>query len=69
MRHLILHGEYELNIDDKSRFLIPSEIRKKMDPERDGEAFFLVIGPDRRPWMYTERFYETALTRFHGRPS
>ncbi len=32
-----------------------------MDPERDGSAFFLVIGPDRRPWLYTERFYESLL--------
>jgi MraZ protein len=59
---LILHGEYELTIDDKNRFLIPAEIRKKMDPERDGGAFFLVIGPDRRPWMYTERFYEQMVS-------
>ena len=62
LRHLILHGEYELNIDDKNRFLIPAEIRKKMDPERDGAAFFLVIGEDRRPWMYTERFYESLVS-------
>jgi MraZ protein len=58
VRHLILHGEYEIAIDDKNRFLIPAEIRKRMDPERDGLAFYLVIGPDRRPWLYTERFYE-----------
>lgn len=62
MRHLILHGEYELNIDDKNRFLIPAEIRKKMDPERDGQAFFLVIGPDKRPWIYPERFYESLVS-------
>ncbi len=62
MRHLILHGEYEVAIDDKSRFLIPAEIRKRMDPERDGVAFFLVIGTDRRPWIYTERFYESLVS-------
>ena len=61
MRHLILHGEYELNIDDKNRFLIPAEIRKQMNSERDGDAFFLVIGPDRRPWMYPERYYESLV--------
>jgi MraZ protein len=59
---LILHGEYELNIDDKNRFLIPAEIRKRMDPERDGQAFFLVIGSDKRPWMYPERFYESLVS-------
>ena len=62
MRHLILHGEYEVSIDDKNRFLIPAEIRKRMDPERDGVAFFLVIGPDRKPWIYTERFYESLVS-------
>ena len=62
MRHLILHGEYEVSIDDKNRFLIPAEIRKRMDPERDGVAFFLVIGADRRPWVYTERFYESLVS-------
>ena len=33
-----------------------------MEPDRDGGAFFLVIGPDRRPWMYTERFYEQMVS-------
>ena len=42
--------------------MIPSEIRKRMDPERDGEAFFLVFGPDRRPWMYPERYYESLVS-------
>ena len=61
MRHLILHGEYDLAIDDKNRFLIPAEIRKVMNSERDGDAFFLVIGTDRRPWMYPERYYEQLV--------
>ena len=33
-----------------------------MDPERDGHAFYLVIGPDRRPWMYPERTYEEIVS-------
>ena len=61
MRHLILHGEFDLSIDDKNRFLIPSEIRKRMEPERDGNAFFMVIGADRRPYIYTERYYESLV--------
>jgi MraZ protein len=69
LRHLILHGEYELTIDDKNRFLIPAEIRKRMDPERDGGAFFLVIGPDRKPWMYTERYYEQMVSELPAQMS
>jgi MraZ protein len=61
LEHLLLHGEYELNIDDKNRFLIPAEIRKRMHPERDGQAFYLVIGPDRRPWMYPEKSYQALV--------
>lgn len=61
MRSLLLVGEFELSIDDKSRVLIPAEIRKKMDPDRDGEAFYMVLGKNRRPWLYLEKFYEELV--------
>jgi MraZ protein len=41
--------------------LIPSEIRRQIDPQRDGEAFFLVHGTDRRPWLYPERWYQELV--------
>ncbi len=63
MRHLVLYGEYELTIDDKNRMLIPSEVRKSLDPERDGEAFFLVFGTNRKPWLYPERQYERQVAQ------
>lgn len=63
LRHLVLYGEYELTIDDKNRMLIPSEIRKALDAERDGEAFFLVFGTNRRPWLYPERQYERQVAQ------
>ncbi len=62
-RHLVLYGEFELTIDDKNRMLIPSEIRRAMTPERDGEALFLVFGINRRPWLYPERQYEAMVAR------
>ena len=62
-RHLVLYGEFELTIDDKNRMLIPSEVRKAMLPERDGEAMFLVFGTNRRPWLYPERQYEAMVAR------
>jgi MraZ protein len=61
LRHLLLIGEYELNVDDKNRLLVPSEIRKAMNPERDGDAFFLVLGLNRKPWLYPERYYEQLV--------
>ena len=60
-RHLLLIGEYELSIDDKNRLLIPSDIRRMIDPERDGKAFYLVLGYNRRPWLYPERYYEDMV--------
>ena len=66
MRHPVLFGEYELNVDDKNRLLIPSEVRSRIKPEEDGEAWFLVIGTDRRPWLYPEKYYEYLVTRVPG---
>jgi len=59
----LLYGEYELSIDEKNRMLIPSEIRRQIDPEHDGEAFFLVVGVNRVPWLYPERYYEELVSR------
>jgi MraZ protein len=66
VRHPVLFGEYELNIDDKNRLLIPSEVRSRINPAEDGEALFLVMGIDRRPWLYPERYYEQLVTRQPG---
>jgi MraZ protein len=63
LRHLVLSGNFDLTVDDKNRILVPSEVRKKLDPERDGEAFFLVTGRDGRLWLYPERYYEQLISR------
>lgn len=62
MKHAVLIGEYELTIDDKNRLLVPSEIRKSLDPQRDGEAFILTIGQNRKPWLYPEKYYEQLVS-------
>lgn len=62
MRHPVLFGEYELTVDDKNRLLIPADIRRSVPPEF-GEAFFLVVGSNRVPWMYPERYYEELAMR------
>ena len=61
MRPLILYGEHDLTIDDKNRLLVPADVRKLMNSERDGDAFFLVIGVNRKPWLYPEKYYETMV--------
>jgi MraZ protein len=61
VQHAILTGEHEIAIDEKNRLLIPAEIRKSIDPERDGEAFFLTVGVNRRPWLYPEKNYAALV--------
>ncbi len=63
MRTTILYGEYELTIDDKNRLLVPAEVRRSLDPERDGTAFFIVIGVNRQPWFYPEFGYEALVAK------
>jgi MraZ protein len=60
---LVLYGEYELTIDEKNRLVLPAEIRHALDPERDGEAFFVVIGENKWPWLYPERCYEEMVAK------
>lgn len=43
--------------------LVPSDIRRQLDPDRDGEAFFIVYGVDGRLWLYPERVYEQLISR------
>jgi MraZ protein len=63
LRHAVLYGEYELTLDEKCRLLIPAEIRKSMTSDRDGDAFFLIVGVNRKPWLYPERYYEELITQ------
>jgi MraZ protein len=62
VQHAILYGEHELLLDEKNRLLVPSDIRKSLVPERDGDAFFLVVGQNRKPWLYTEKYYEFLVS-------
>ena len=63
MRPTVLYGEHELNLDEKNRISIPAEVRRCLDPDRDGEAFFIVIGINRKPWLYPERVYENLVSQ------
>ena len=58
LRTPLLVGEWELTVDDKSRLSIPADIRRLLDPERDGDYFYLVFGVNRKPWLYTQKAYE-----------
>lgn len=62
LQHAILYGEHELTLDLKNRVILPSDIRKSLIPERDGNAFFLVVGQNRKPWLYTEKYYQHLVS-------
>jgi MraZ protein len=54
----LLHGNYELVIDDKNRLSLPAEIRRAIDPETDGTAFYAVTGTNGKLWLWPEKHYE-----------
>ena len=58
MKHGLLYGSFETTIDEKNRVLVASEIRKQLNPERDGSALFLIVGLNRKVWFYAEKYYE-----------
>ena len=50
-----------LSIDEKSRLLIPAEVRRKLDPEFDTDVFVVKIGSNGKPWMWPERYYDAKV--------
>jgi len=51
------YNSYELKLDAKNRLFIPAEVRRLIDPEVHGSAFFVIYSKDRRPWLYPEKYY------------
>lgn len=50
-----------LTVDEKSRLLIPAEIRRKLDTTQDTDVFVIKIGKNGKPWMYPERYYDAKV--------
>jgi MraZ protein len=55
---LLFTGTYEHTIDAKQRLAIPADVRNRLDPQRDGEALYVVIGEGPTLCLYTERGFE-----------
>lgn len=61
---MVFAGAYEHTIDAKQRVAIPSEIRAKLRPERDGATFYAVAWPKGIIRIYTSaRFEKLAESR------
>lgn len=63
MQHAIFIGDFELSIDHKGRLLVPAELRRSIDPARHGDGFYLVVGVNRKPWLWPERVYEEIVSQ------
>lgn len=60
----ILTGQYERNIDDKNRIQLPSELRRRIDAERDGAGFYVTFGEHPGTLsIFTEGMFEQIAER------
>jgi len=40
---------------------VPAEVRRQIDPELHGSAFFVVSGSNQRPWLFPDKYYLSLL--------
>jgi len=55
---LLLTGEYEHVVDNKSRVLISNKLRNQIDVEEHGSNFYLVLGANGILCLYPEKYFE-----------
>lgn len=58
---LLLTGEYQHVIDDKSRVLISTKLRSQIDVDEHGSSFYLVLGANGVLCLYPERYFEQIV--------
>jgi MraZ protein len=55
---LLLTGEYQHVVDNKSRVLISNKLRSQIDVDEHGSNFYLVLGSNGILCLYPERYFE-----------
>lgn len=58
---LLLTGEYQHVIDDKSRVLISNRLRSQIDVDEHGSSFYLVLGANGVLCLYPEKYFERIV--------
>lgn len=58
MEALLFTGQHDVEIDKKSRVTLPSALRRRINVEAHGKDFYLLIGHNKRPWLYPNLYYE-----------
>jgi MraZ protein len=49
-------------VDIKNRVFVPAEIRRAIDPEAHGKGLVLLLGRNKRLWLYPEKYYQSLLS-------
>ena len=55
---LLLTGEYQHIVDNKSRVLISNKLRSQIDADVHGSSFYLVLGANGVLCLYPEKYFE-----------
>jgi len=55
---LLLTGEYQHVVDNKSRVLISNKLRNQIDADEHGNNFYLVLGANGILCLYPEKYFE-----------
>ena len=55
---LLLTGEYQHVVDNKSRVLISNKLRNQIDADEHGINFYLVLGANGILCLYPEKYFE-----------
>ena len=58
---LMLTGEYEHTLDDKSRLFVTNKLRGQIDSQQYGSDFYIVLGANGVLCLYPERCYEQLV--------
>lgn len=60
---MLFTGEYEHTLDQKNRLSIPARFRQLLSPDSIGEEFYLIIGANKKLWLYPNKYYEELVNR------
>ena len=57
------YGSYDLVLDTKKRMNVPAEVRRCIESEIHGNGLFVIVGHNKRPWLYPELYYKEIATQ------
>ncbi len=64
---LLLTGEYQHVLDEKSRVLVSNKLRSQIDVDEHGSNFYLVLGANGILCLYPEKYFEKIIAAMASR--